>query len=150
MKYIHYGHKNFDLSLFVEPQNREHFTKPTGGLWGSPLDAERGWKQWCESESFQDCNEDNCFIFELIDTANIYQINCKEDIEQLPLQNSIITTWLAPDFEAIKKSGIDAIQFNLSNDTTENYFERIYYALYGWDCDCILVLNKDVVVLSDW
>lgn len=148
MKYIHYGHKEYDTSLFVEPQNKEHCNKPIGGLWGSPIDAERGWKQWCEDASFRECNSNNSFVFEIIDTAVIHQINCKADIEALPLQNSIITTWFVPDFEAIKKSGIDAIQFNLSSDTTEDYFDGIYYALYGWDCDCVLVLNKEVITMT--
>ena len=38
------------------------------------------------------------------------------------------------------KNGIDVIEFNLSND------EDLYFALYGWDCDCILVLNPEVII----
>lgn len=145
MQYIHYGHKVYDPDLFVEPTNQEMFNKPKGGLWGSPVGAERGWKQWCEDESFRDYDEENAFIFELFENANVYQINCREDIEKLPLQKSILTTWLVPDFEAIRESGIDAIQYNLSADTKEDWNQGLYFALYGWDCDCILVLNKDAI-----
>lgn len=145
MQYIHYGHKKYDPNSFIEPVNLEMFNKPRGGLWGSPVDTEYGWKQWCKSENYCECNGDNAFIFELYNVANIYNINCRADIEKLPLQRSMLTSWLVPDFEAIKKSGIDAIQYNLSNDTTGNWHDGLYFALYGWDCDCILILNKDVI-----
>lgn len=56
-----------------------------------------------------------------------------------------IKEWLFPDFEKIKDMGIDAIQYNLSNDTTKDYFQGLYYSLYGWDCDSILILNKDCI-----
>jgi len=42
------------------------------------------------------------------------------------------------DFEKIKES-YDAIELLISKD------QRLYYKLYGWDCDCILVLNKDAI-----
>ena len=146
MQYIHYGHKEYNANLFVEPVNKEMFNKPIGGLWASSLEAPFGWKQWCTAENYCVCNDDNAFIFELSKNANIYQINCKTDIEKLPLIQSIIhTPWLCPDFETIKKSGIDVIQYNLSNDTTKNWCDSLYFALYGWDCDCILVLNKNVI-----
>lgn len=145
MQYIHYGHKKYDSDLFVEPTNQEMLNKPKGGLWGSPVEAEQGWRQWCEENNFRDCDEENAFVFELTENANVYQINCRADIEKLPLQKSILTSWFIPDFEAIKKSGIDVIQYNLSNDATEDWSNGLYYALYGWDCDCILVLNKDAI-----
>ena len=40
------------------------------------------------------------------------------------------------DFEELKKE-YDAIEVIIS--------DGLYYALYGWDCDSILILNKDIV-----
>ncbi|MFR3519297.1 MAG: hypothetical protein ACLTT4_12785 [Coprobacillus cateniformis] len=43
------------------------------------------------------------------------------------------------DFEELKRQ-YDAIEVNISNDY------GLYWKLYGWDCDSILVMNSDVVV----
>jgi len=146
--YIHYGHKNFDLSKFQEISNREMFVKPLGGLWGSPINAEFGWKDWCEAEEFKECNEDNSFKFILSENANIYYINCKEDIMKLPsIEYPFHTPWINLDFEMIKANGIDAIQFNLSNDKGVNFEDQLYYLLYGWDCDSILILTIHARIL---
>ena len=40
MRYIHYGCTSFDKLKFQEIK---------GGLWASPIDAEYGWKDWCEA-----------------------------------------------------------------------------------------------------
>jgi hypothetical protein len=47
MTYIHYGASKFDLDKFVPVKNADFgWTKPDcGGLWGSPVDSEYGWKQ---------------------------------------------------------------------------------------------------------
>lgn len=43
------------------------------------------------------------------------------------------------DFEKLIEDGVDAIEFNISNDWD------LYMALYGWDCDSTLILNPDVI-----
>lgn len=60
-----------------------------------------------------------------------------------------ISSFYTPDFEKMKNDGVDAIELHLSEDKSENYFEGLYYTLYGWDCDCILILNKYIVVEKD-
>jgi hypothetical protein len=69
-KYIHYGHKFFDRSLF-NPIKNQLFggVKPSGGLWASPINAEFGWKEWCKAEDFQDIKESNSFTFVLTENA---------------------------------------------------------------------------------
>lgn len=141
--YIHYGHNSFDVNKFIAPQNRRFFNKPIGGLWASKTDTKYGWKQWCEQEDFCKCSEDNSFLFTIFDSANILYINCVDDVKKLPDQKIDIslTTIKTVDFEQLIANGIDAIEFNISNDWD------LYMALYGWDCDSTLILNPDVITI---
>ena len=138
--YIHYGHKHFDKTMFVRVRNNSPKNKPIGGLWASPDDATFGWKDWCEAEDFRECKEENSFQFTLPE-ANILKINSVEDFRKLPIltQDYNVMGWLI-DFEQCFKLGYDAIELCLSEDYD------LYYELYGWDCDSILVLNPDMVV----
>lgn len=143
MKYIHFGSNKFDIEKFKLIKNEPYRNKPSGGLWASPIGAAMGWKEWCENENFRECKEDNSFRFNVLDKANIYQINSVSDCMNMPLVKTEydIKIMLIPDFEEMYKSGIDAIQFNLSND------HELYFTLYGWDCDSILIMNKNVIEL---
>lgn len=80
-KYIHYGHKKFEPDRFKEIKNRDFWMKPDGGFWASPVDAKWGWKDWCESENFMDCDIENSFKFTLKDTANVIHIHSVDDLE---------------------------------------------------------------------
>lgn len=139
--YIHYGHKQFLRSNFREIKNRK-FTKPHGGLWASDVAAEYGWKTWCEDNQFRDCTEENAFYFNLAPETNVLHIRSLEDLEDLPA-NRDGQSWLLKakclDFEMLKELGCDAIELHLSSDY------RLYWELYGWDCDSILILNPEVV-----
>lgn len=144
--YIHYGNTKFDESLFRQIKNK-FFIKPDGGLWASPLNARYGWKDWNEDSGFRLCDENNCFKFKLKDTAKVLEINSCVDLWVLP-QNPIIPEYWKRnsindkyyiDFEQLIKDGYDAILVNLSNDSD------LYWTLYGWDCDSLLVFNKEVI-----
>lgn len=145
-KYIHYGHTHFDKNLFVEIINRTVFSKPHGGLWASPMNAEYGWKDWNDVNEFKDCDEENSFIFSLKEGANVVHIYSKEDLDKLPQTEKTIHYWYCIDFEKLKNEGVDAIELHLSEDRCENYCDRLYELLYGWDCDSILIMNPDIVV----
>lgn len=142
MKYIHYGHKNFVKAEFKPIRNAgyEH-TKPEGGFWASAEDAKFGWKDWCAAEEFCECKKENSFTFSLSDDARVLHICSVEQLEALPKQksNSVNPRVVRLDFEKLKDS-YDAIQVTISND------RRLYYALFCWDCDCILIMNPDIVV----
>lgn len=142
-KYIHYGHKKFDRSLFRFVKNRRCFTKPCGGFWASPVDAEFGWKNWNDSEHFCECREENSFVFTLRENANVITIRSVEEAKRLPQIHDTgfnFDFWVTPDFEKLEESGCDAIELVLSADW------RLYETLYGWDCDSILILNPEVIV----
>lgn len=139
--FIHYGHNKFSDYLWEEVQNVK-FCKPYGGLWASDINAKFGWKDWNKEEQYMKCDENNSFKFKLKSKSKIYSVNSLEDLNKLPLDTTIsqeihkISYCL--DFEKIKQT-YDAIEVNISNDN------RLYWRLYGWDCDSILILNKKCI-----
>lgn len=137
--YIHYGHKRFNKYLFVPVKNIYSWNKPMGGLWASPENAQFGWREWCEAEHFTRCRRDISFRFRLSVTANILHIRCVEDARGLPQQEHTLSRLIYPDFEKLLENGVDAIELHLS------HAPELYKELYGWNCDCILIMNPDVV-----
>lgn len=140
--YIHYGHKYFDARLFNEIKNRElGYVKPFGGLWASNINAEYGWKNWCEEQRFRECSIDNCFKFKLKEKAKVLTIDNAKTLKELPtIDTPYELGWVSLDFERLKEE-YDAIEVLISND------DQLYWDLYGWDCDSILIFNKDCIEL---
>lgn len=144
--YIHYGSRYFDISRFDTPRNLPFKNKPSGGFWASPVDAEYGWKQWNEDEHFAECDEENSFKFRLRNCANVLYISSKEDVEKLPVQITSNDCYIVPDFEEIMRE-YDAIELCAGVEhSLVDYRDSVYYILYGWDCDSILILNPYVIV----
>lgn len=143
--YIHYGAKAFDLDKFKKVNNYDFFSKPTGGFWASPVDAKNGWKTWCENESFNLDGLNKHFCFELAEDAKVYHIRKADDIYELPLlAHSLFSCTVYIDFEEASKSW-DAIEVHISDDPAMEYTNSIYWLLYGWDCDSILIMNPNVI-----
>ena len=64
------------------------------------------------------------------------------DLQKLPQQkkpNRMFENWFMPDFESLLADKCDAIELFLSDD------HELYFKFYGWDCDCILVMNPNVI-----
>lgn len=139
-KYIHYGSRQYNPDL-VKPIQNYHKAKPSGGFWGSPVDAKYGWSKWCKDEDFKDYEDDNFFTFTLSDNAKVIHIRTVEDVDNLPRISNL--KWKFIDFEYMREEGVDAIELHLS----ECY--DLYFAMYGWDCDSILVMNKEVVEIVE-
>ena len=141
--YIHYGHTKFDKSVFTKIKNVDCSTKPKGGLWASDVEAEHRWKDWCEAEEFRDCKEENSFSFVLSDNAKVLYIESVNDLESLPKGKDKFglnfSSWYLLDFEKLAET-YDAVEVSISSD-----FD-LYYKLYGWDCDSIVIMNPDIVV----
>lgn len=140
-KYIHFGAKNFDPNKVREIKNRKMFTKPIGGFWASPTDAKYGWEEWSENNYYEECDENNSITFTLTDNAKVLTIKSVDDLKNLPINvplgfNFTGTVYL--DFEALARE-YDAIEVYISEDS------RLYEALYGWNCDNILIMNKDII-----
>lgn len=142
IEYIHYGDKKFNKKKFEEIKNIM-FVKPLGGLWASRVDSEYGWKSWCESQNFhpEKYRENNYFKFKLRENAKVLTIANREQLEKIIKQNlseDYKALFVALNFEELAKQ-YDAIEVLISEDN------RLYWDLYGWDCDSILVMNKDVI-----
>ena len=73
------------------------------------------------------------------DGAKVYHIRSVSDVKDMPQVNTGISVYYVPDFEKMLVNGWDAIELHLSE------CGALYWALYGWDCDCILVMNPDIV-----
>ena len=138
-KYIHYGSKKFNIELFDEIKNVTAFTKPAGGLWACMINAKFGWKNWCELSGFRECKKENSFQFKLKNDTKILKITNANQLYELPNINpSWLKTFICLDFETIKKD-YDVIEVFISRD------EKLYWKLYGWDCDSLLVMNPNCV-----
>lgn len=142
------------------------WNKPYGGFWASAIDSKYGWKEWCENEGFV-CHVDNYFDFTLKDNAKILYLKTLDDIFNIlkfyPMfliqcyqnqalfkyfreqekynKDDLIGNIMAPEcilnFEKLVKYGYDAIEVEI---------DELYYILYGWDCDSILVLNPNAII----
>jgi len=144
MKYIHYGHKNFDIKKFDKIENRPLSVKPLGGFWGSREDTDIGWLQWCTGNEF--CMErlETSFTFTLSKNAKVLTIDNFTQLKDLPLNTDspidVPMSWVTLDFEKLAKE-YDAIEVLLSKD-----WNKLYFGLYGWDCDSILIFNPSIVI----
>lgn len=145
-QYIHYGSSKFHSIAPI--QNRPMFTKPEGGLWASPIDAPFGWKEWCQREHFRENNEDNSFKFVVKNESKIIHIRDVKDLEKLPKQKDTygLDSVCCLDFEQIQKD-YDGIELHLSEEekSTETFCNGLYFKLYGWDCDSIIIFHDEAI-----
>lgn len=147
MKYIHYGCDRFDINKFEPIKNQEWASpKPAGGFWASTLDTPRNWKNWCEDENFFLDKLKTSFTFELTPDARVFHLYRSDQLEQLPEYNSIFkSTWYCIDFEKAMEDW-DAIELHLSDEIFDDFLESLYFRLYGWDCDSILIMNPGIIM----
>lgn len=135
---IHYGSKKYDPSKVMKIKNQKNgWAKPNGGLWTSPLNSKFGWKEWCHLEKFRVCTRENSFLLELKDTAKIYIIDSKEDLESIPYYGQYSNY---PDFEKLTER-YDAIWLTYRGEIETRWSIYTYLNLYGWDCESVLILN---------
>lgn len=148
-KYIHYGSPKFVAGLFHTITNCDGFNKPRGGLWASPVDAEYSWREWVEGNNFYPERLAKSFEFKLSDSARVLELT-PENVWELPEdekafmkrdrhERNALSMVYGIDFEALARE-YDVLECSLSR------YPSLYWSLYGWDCDSILVMNPDVIV----
>ena len=82
---------------------------------------------------------DNSFTFTLKDGAKVLEINSVKELKEVPkIKDDDGVTYTMIDFEKLSES-YDAIEVNISSD------HNLYFSLYGWDCDSILIMNPDII-----
>lgn len=139
MKVIHYGSESYDDSMFYEISNR-HFVKPKGGLWTSPVKSNHSWKRWCIENDFHTRSLDKFFIID-ITGANILTIEGPDQLYDLPsIELSYGMQIRVLDFEKLMKK-YDAIHLTEDGEISTRFTE---FNLYGWDCESVLVMNRDL------
>lgn len=144
--YIHYGSKCFHKKVNFPIKNRSFGIKPMGGLWASRESSSFGWKEWCHDNNWE-CDMSLYFKFVLQDESRKYIISCLDDIIRLPLCDNLQCRWYCIDFEKCLEMGIDAIELCwYGEEYRDTAKDNLYMALYGWDCDSMIVLNPDSVV----
>ena len=147
--YIHYGSnqlfKDKVTEMKHEPGSNMYINKPDFGLWGSPVDCEFGWKEWCESEDFRTDTLDRYFVFKVKDGAKIFTVREDSDVSDYLYTPYLYTLkYMSPpnyiDFNKIMKEydGMELIH-------GDNYLSLHYSHFYSWDVDSIVVWNPDVI-----
>lgn len=148
--YIHYGSTQFDPTKGFPIKNEANWSKPIGGLWASRKNATFGWKDWCAAEEFRECTDDNSFDFVIKDGSNVATVSNLLQLQQLPKMEICRRSGVYNyniDFEKCVQAGIEAIELCWYGDEFRNISSGdLHFALLGWDCDSIVVLNPDAVI----
>lgn len=141
---ISYDLGAYQAARFQEPKN--DWVKPQGGLWSSPQDAKYGWKAWCIDNDYGVLA--SYFKFDYT-SSNIYVIDGVDDLKALPRYAKY--DWaIYLDFEHIVRLGIDAIHLTEHGERTTRYLHtNAMPMMYGWDCESVLILNKDHIRVTE-
>ena len=139
---ITYGCGNrFDSTKFHLIEN-QGFIKPKGGLWSSPVRSSFGWKEYCENVNYNLKSLLEFFAFSI--EGSVFVVDTYADMMALPWEDYSSTVPIKlPNYEKMVQSGIDAIFLTVEG----NFMTRIKFpSLFGWDCECVLILNPDCVI----
>ena len=150
MRFVHYGDDHFDPEKFNLVKNSVYRNKPkSGGLWASPVNSKKyTWAKWCRRENFNTNELEIGFKFDInFDSPRILKIFNIHDMERLRkyiIHNKIFgerddfTGFEAYDFESMSKD-YDALYIEAGSSP------KLYCAMYGWDCDSILIMNPEIL-----
>ena len=136
---ITYGLGNEIKPELIKPIANQGFIKPKGGLWASPVNSAYSWKHWCDDESFGDTTSSFTFQYR----GNVLKINTLLDLEGIPWEEDAFGAY-HPDFVSMVQSNIDAIWLTIAGEhETRHSYPK---CLYGWDCECVLIMNPFKIV----
>ena len=148
--YIHYGANAYDCTKFEKITNKGT-NKPNGGLWSSPVQSPViSWHDWCEYNDYRTHALNESFEFDIDPKAKILTIESDDDLNKLDIYDLyvVLTKNGLPspcreywdlDFEQMALDW-DGIKVSITTS-------KIYFALYGWDCDTLLIFNPEIIIL---
>ena len=137
--YIHYGDNEF---FTPNPIVNDNFVKPSGGMWACRKDDPGlTWKAWCEKEDFHTERLNSWFEFTLKDDAKVLLLEEPEQLDNLPQIGTM-------DYKTseLHHCTLDFEQLAIEYDAIElTNIGKFYWKLYGWDVNCILIMNPDCI-----
>lgn len=142
MKLIHWGASKYNKELFKPIKNSYLSDKPSGGLWTSPVNSIHSWKQWTEANGHKD--SDLFFELDLKNTTRILTIDIESDFNKLMF---VPNEHNAPevDFECLMLN-YDAIWLTYTGELNSRAM-NFNSTLHGWDCETVLILNKECIII---
>ncbi len=145
-EFITFGFE-FNLNELKPIRNRRFCGKPDGGLWGSPVDSNWGWKDWCESEDFyKHSGLEKGFTWTLSDSARILILDSMESYQNLQWNYKILYSDMVSievlNFERVSRD-YDAIL--LTESGLDELRGDLHLGFFTWDCESILVLNPECI-----
>jgi hypothetical protein len=137
-----------DLSIYNKSDG-----KPKRSLWGSPVDAELGWKDFglLNGIDMYKPFEDECsFKWTLADNARILHIHNLTDIRIYNKCDFFISPngkFRSLDFEYLFKLGYDAVELHNPFIGKNQDATKEELAFFYWDCESIVLLKTDNLIL---
>ncbi len=139
---ITYGCGNkFDRNKFKKIENQATFNKPKGGLWASPIKTNYGWNEYCKQGEFVGFSSSFEFLFK----GNILIIDNELDLKNIDWLNDEFDIYKALrgiNFKKMLNKNIDAIYLTAKGEEETKFTDP---GLYGWDCECVLIMNVDTI-----
>ena len=150
--YIHYGSEKFYADYFETAKTKYlkdgPWIKPTGGLWASRADSSCGWKHWTIENHMSYNYHSLCsFAFKLKSKTKIFNIKSKEDIKTLE-KIGVYENYGYPD-RCLYGINIDPLVERRYDGIEVFMNDELYWDLYGWDYDSIILFNSDCIELID-
>ena len=162
-EYITYGFTIDDIRDIKTDLTNIGLNKPKKALWGSPTDAEFGWKDWCEveewwpskAETFEDYISVG-FTWTLEEGSKVYEIHTIEDLEKMDQEGFIkwdiwgtyfINRKAQIDFQKLKDAGYVAVEL-FDGYIGHMFVNALEESMNYWDCESIVVLDPSKVVLT--
>ncbi len=146
MRVVHHGANGFDETKWNDIRNENYRNKPVGGLWTSPVDSKMSWFDWCEEADFS--TGDNSLSFEIdISGSKILQIDSIDDFDEYKIYTHDEIGQVdngSIDFEKIAEK-YDCL-FVTEKALKESIFTFTEINLYGWDCETVVIMNKELIL----
>lgn len=135
LRLVHYGASHYYPKEFNPISDVPFRNKPRGGLWSSPVGSSFGWREWCEAEQYGDLKKSFDFDF----VGSVLKIDSVADMESLPWIECNGSHFIS--FQALCAPGFSYDAIHLTERGQQETRFSFPKSLYGWDCECVLVLN---------